>query len=350
MTEREKRIEKHRQFLIEEQERELTENSELIERFLAFCRRKGITISNKNIRYIQTIGIVAEYPNILHLLNNKIKKDKEELVNFKVLDQQFTIRRIAPGYLFSEMFMAMASPYFRRGHFEKNAFAPRFLEFYWSYNSNQNDKYISLDFDRVRVNVDNRMSMEFDTWYGAKFNENIEEIEDGTVKLAPPLDLRPFDIEIFFGNVHSLNIKWYTTVSKENGKEKIIKVFQAEEFKEPNSRIVKNGIEYFPAKYIHAEFDIQCGNFRHFDGAIHFYNEVEYLRRRDTDFNHNHKNDFQIKTLSQKLFKINGKIKVEKWVEFTSQFLTKNPLIIEYFEGKLPERITELIEKLRNED
>lgn len=350
MTERQKRIEKYRKSLIEEEERELGENSEQIEKFLAFCAEKGIALSKENIRYIQTIGIVAEYPNILHLLNNKIEKDKEELVDFQVLDQEFTTQRFASGYLFSKMFMAMASAYFRRGHYEGNSFAPRFIELFWSYNSHGNDKYISLDFDKVRVNVDNRMSMEFDTWYGAKFNNNIEEIEDGTVKLAPPLDLQSFDIELFFGNVHSLNIKWYTAVSIEYGKEKNIKVFQAEEFQKPNSRIVKNGIEYFPAKYIHAEFDIQSGNFRHFDGAIHFYTENEYLRRRDTDFNHNKKNGYQIKTLSQKLFKINGKIEVEKWVQLTSQFFTKNPLVIEYFEGKLPARITELIEKLRNEN
>ena len=29
--------------------------------------------------------------------------------------------------------------------------------------------------------------------------------------------------------------------------------------------------------------------FRHFDGAIHFYTENEYLSRRDSDFNYNSK-------------------------------------------------------------
>lgn len=244
--------------------------------------------------------------------------------------------------------MAMANPYFRRGHYEKNSFEPRFIELYWDYYSAENEKFISLDFDKVRINIDNQMFMEFDTWYGAKFDDKISNIEDGTVKLSPPLDLEGFDIEFFFGNVHSLNIKWYTKESIEKGTKKIIKVFQAEEFKKPNSKIKKNGIEYFPAKYIHAEFDVLEGFFRHFDGALHFYNETEYFQRRDTDFNHNQKNDLQIKTLSQKLFKVNGKIEVNKWVELTSQFLSKNPLIIEYFEGKLPDKLTELVNRLRN--
>lgn len=341
MTEREERIEKYKKFLIEEQERELQDNSELIQNFLQYCKKKKIPISEKNIEYIPTIGIVANYPNLVNLLNNKIQVDKEELVSFDVLEKEFTKQRFASGYLISEMYMAMANSYFRRGHYEKNAFAPRFIELYWNYSSSKNDKYISLDFDRVRINVDNRMLIELDTWYGAKFEENISDIEDGIVKLTPPLDLEKFDIKLFFNDVHSLNIKWYT---KEN-----IKVFQAEEFKQETEKIIKNGIEYYPAKYIHAEFDKLTGTFRHFDGAIHFYTENEYLQRRETDFNHNDKSDLQIKTLSQKLFKVNGEIEIKDWVELTSHFLTGNPLILEYFEGKLPDRIIEIISKLRND-
>lgn len=349
MTEREKKIEKQRKFLLEEQKKELAENSGLIGNFLDYCKNKHISISEKNIEYIPTIGIVANYPNLVNLLNNKIKVDKEDLVSFKILEKEFTQQRFASGYLISEMFMAMAHSYFRRGHYEKNAFAPRFIELFWDYNSNENDKYVSLDFNRVRINVDNRMLMEFDTWYGAKFEENINDIEDGIVKLTPPLDIEPFDVELFFGNVHSLNIKWYTKETIENDVKTIIKVFQAEEFKKTNSKITKNGIQYFPAKYIHAEFDIQKGDFRHFDGAIHCYTESEYLQRRDSDFNHNEKNDLKIKTLSQKLFKVNGEIMVKDWVELTSHFLTGNPLILEYFEGKLPERIIEIVDAIRNE-
>lgn len=340
MTERHQIIENHKKFLIEEQKRELAENSVLIKNFLLHCKRKGILISEIDIEYIQTIGIVATYPNIVSLLNNKIQPDKEELVSFKVLESEFTQKQFASGYLISEMFMAMANSYFRRNHYEKNAFAPRFIELYWNYNSEENEKYISLDFNRVRINVDNRMLLELDTWYGAKYNQNISEIQDGIVKLIPPIGFDELDIEFLFGNVHSLNIKWYT---KDN-----IKIFQAEEFKNIKSKIIKNGTEYFPAKYIHAEYDLRSGIFRHFDGAIHFYTENEYLQRRETDFNHNKKNDLQIKTLSQKLFKVNGKIQINDWVELTSHFLVGNPLIFEYFEGKLPDRIIEIINVLRN--
>jgi hypothetical protein len=235
--------------------------------------------------------------------------------------------------------MVMAHPYFRRGYYKNSNFAPRFIEIFSGYNKDTIQKYLAIDNDRVRINVDNSMYMEFDTWYGAKFINTISDIQDGIVKLRPPLGLEPSDIEFFFGNTYSLDIKW----TSKNG----IKVFQAEEFKADKSRIVKNGNEYYPVKYIHAEFDIHAGTFRHFDGAIHFYTEEEYYQRRENDFNYNSKNSLQLKTLSQKLFKVNGQVTIEEWVNLVSHYLTGNPLIFEYFEGKLPDNILDTVEKLK---
>ena len=98
-------------------------------------------------------------------------------------------------------------------------------------------------------------------------------------------------------------------------------------------------------RYAHAEFDLEQNYFRHFDGAIHFYTQEEYYDRRDSDFNYNSKNDVKIKTLSEKIFKFNGKIGIEFWIEFLGHFMTGNPLVIEYFEGKYPEHIENIIRK-----
>lgn len=38
---------------------------------------------------------------------------------------------------------------------------------------------------------------------------------------------------------------------------------------------------------------------------------------------------------------------VETWIEFSSHFLTGNPLVFEYFEGKYPDYINEMLEKVR---
>lgn len=334
-------IKLYQQRLIEERMEELAKNETLIQSFIFFCSSKQIKLTKDNFDYVHTIGIVATYPNIVHLLNDKISSDKEDLVAVNILEKEFKKVSFASGYYYSDKYMVMAHPYFRRGHYPNSNFAPRFIDIFWNYNKDNIQKYIAIDSDRVRINVDNCIYMELDTWYGAKFKNTISDIEDGIVKLRPPLGLESFDIEFFFGNTYSLDIKWTSR--------KGIKVFQVEEFKADKNRIFKNEKEYYPVKYLHAEFDFQTGTFRHFDGAIHFYTEEEYYQRRDNDFNYNTKNSLQLKTLSRKLFKINGQVSINKWIELVSHYLQGDPLIFEYFEGKLPDNILDTVEKLKSQ-
>jgi hypothetical protein len=331
-------LENYRKQLVEEQQEELIKNSSLIQSFIDFCNSKQLLLTLDNFNYVQIIGIVAEYPNIVSLLNQKVLTDKEGLVEVNIVDKEFQTEPFTSGFYYSEKYMVMAHPYFRRGFHENNNFAPRFIDVFWNYKKNNIQKYISIDNDRVRINVDNSMYKEKDIWYGAKFKKSIADIENGIIKLRPPLQLERTYIDFFFGSTHSLDIKW----SSKDG----IKVFQVEEFKTEKIKIIKNGSEYFPVKYLHAEFDSNAGTFRHFDGAIHFYTEEEYYQRRDNDFNYNNKNGLQLKTLSQKLFKVNGEVAIDEWVELVSQYLTGNPLVFEYFEGKLPDRIIDMIDKI----
>lgn len=332
-------LKSYQQQQAEERRNELEKNSSLIHSFIDFCEKKQILLTKDDFDYIQTIGIVASYPNIVHLLNDKVSIDKEELVEMGVLEKEFKTERFTSGYFYSDNYMVMAHPYFRRGHNQNNNFAPKFIDIFWKYNSENIQKYIAIDSDKVRINIDNWLYFERDTWYGAKYKKAISEIEDGIVKLRPPLGLSPFDIKFFFGNTYSLDIKW----SSKNG----IKSFQAEEFKEDSSEIIKNGTKYFPVKYLHAEFDTNSETFRHFDGAIHFYTKDEYYQRREGDFNYNKKNSSQQKAISQKLFKVNGNVLIDDWTELTSHYLSGNPLIFEYFEGKLPEYILDTLEKIK---
>lgn len=327
------------QQMIEEEKEELQKNSELISSFKNFCKEKSITLTNENFKYIQTIGIVASFPNIVSILCSDFTKDKEGLVDFKMLIEHFERRQFASGFLYSEKFMLMAHPYFRRGLHPNANFAPRFINLFWNLSAPEINPSIAIDYDRVRINVDNIMYSEKDTWFGAKFNRDINLVTNGTVKLRPPSDLEPFMIDFFFNSTYSLDIKWET----KNG----IKTFQAEEFKTGRNIVMRNGMDFHPVRYVHAEFDLHKNHFRHFDGAIHFYTPDEYHARRDSDFNYNTKNRAHIKTNSEKLFKMNGSVNVDTWIEFTSHFMTENPLVNEYFEGKYPSHISDMLEAVR---
>lgn len=330
----------YREQLLAEEQEELASNQSTINSFTQLCAGKGLNLSKENFNFFRTTGIIAVYPNLLTYLFPDLVLDKEGLYDFGDLTSQFERKRFANGYLYSKDCMLMAHPHFRRSYHPINNFAPRFIEFFWNFSNPQVETHISLDPDRVRINVDDSTYMELDTWFGAKFDKNIAGIPDGMVKLRPPSDIDSGDVYFFFANVYCLDICWET--------KKGVKSFEAEEFKTEDIKITKDGKEYYPVRYVHAEYDLAQEYFRHFDGAIHFYTSEEYFSRRDSDLNYNAKHNHHIKAVSEKLFKMNGIISVEVWIDFVSHFLTGNPLVFEYFEGVFPPHTLEILEKIRN--
>lgn len=127
---------------------------------------------------------------------------------------------------------------------------------------------------------------------------------------------------------------------------KSIKTFQALELKTQDIVIEVDKKIYHPARYIHAEFDLESGMFRHFDGAVQLFLEDEYFMRRDSDLNFNAKNQAQIKARSKKLFKLNGALATADWVELCCHFFTTNPLTFEYFTGRYPEHTIETLARI----
>lgn len=331
-----------KEYLIQKQVEEkevMASNSKVIKEFKQYCKSKGLDLHDDNFRYIQTIGIIAQYPNLLKILSPELEMDKEGLNNLDNLLKGVKINPYLAGTVHKGNFRLLASPFFRRGHNEASNFPPNFIPLFWNRGSDSYDRSILLDMNRVRIDVDGPIYFEKDTWYGAKFNENISNIPDGNVKLRTPCYYKQDLISHYFESAYSLDIRW---VTKDD-----IRSFQLEEFKTKEVTIITNKKSVHPVRYVHAEFDLHTNAFRHFDGALHFYSPDEYIARKDSDFNYNAKNQHQIKTDSIKLFKINGQIPVETWVELTSHYLNGNPLILEYFEGKYPEYITNMLQLLK---
>jgi hypothetical protein len=321
-----------------DKKKELENNSELINQFIQFCKKKKIILTLDNFDYIETIGIVATYPDLLNKLNTLLEKNDEELICCKILKKHYTQKSMYSGFLFENNYAAMAHSFFRRNFNSTANFPSKFIELFWKTIDTNIDFYITLDPNRVRIDINGATYSEKDKWYGPKFNKNIEEIPNEVVKLRPTKNLGGLSTSFFYNEIYSLDIKW-----TEN---KGIKTFHAEEFYNENLTVIFNGIKYFPVKYIHAEYDISLKKFRHFDGAIHLYTEDEYYQRRETDLNFNEKITKHIKSKTFKIFKMNNNISTETWLEFTSHFFSGNPLIHEYFEGKIPDYITNITNQL----
>lgn len=332
-------MERHIKQMADHARSELDRSSELISRFIQIARSRGIALNSDSFSYVQTIGIVASAPGIAKKLLGIAPSERDGLFDYDEIARHLPPDRFQEGYFTGSDYMLMAHPCYRRRMQPMANWAPRFVDIFWRLDSPSIMKFIAIDEDRVRINVDGSAYMEADTWYGAPFNKDIAKIQNGTIKLRPPLDLSDHHIDMFFAQSYCLDIKW----SEANQ----IKTFQALEVKTQDTQVIVDGETYFPARYLHAEFDLSSGAFRHFDGAIQIFTEDEYLRRRDSDFNITSKSLEHIKARSQKVFKLNGYLTVDAWVEFCCHFFTANPLTFEYFTGTYPEHVTEFVDKVR---
>lgn len=314
-------------------------HKELIESFINDCFDKGIYLSQDNFSFVDRIGVVVKSPNILGSLNTILKQDKDYLVNYRQLREQFRCKPFNAGYFYCESYIAMASHLFRRSLFPDNHWSPGLIYLITNIHNPDIDISVAVDFDCVKIDVNDSCYREKDTWYGAKYSDEISSIKDGDVKLAPPLDLSKHHCECFFNNCFCLDISW---TSNEN-----IKTFQAIEFQHDDFTIELYGKQVYPAKYFHSEFDLKTTTFRHVDAAIHFYSEEEYYNRRDKNFDFYRKGNQNDKASSTKLFKLNGIIEQNLWEQLCSLFFHANPLLFEYFEERLPDYLVEILEKIR---
>lgn len=321
-------LESYRRSLLEQNKRELDAKRQTIEDFRHYCQGLGIVLAEEQFKFIPPIGVVATHPNLLEKLDPWLHRDKEGLVDCAQLFGRYAKSKVSPGYLYGEKYMVMLSPVFRRGMNGGANWAPRFVDEFWRLDDPGVESYISLDFDRVRVNVDDTYYIEADTWYGAPFREAIESIPDGSTYLRPPQDRKPELTAFFFDSTYSLEVFWST---KGN-----FRTFQAIEFKNEDVTIERNGQQFHPARYLHAEYNVEAGSFVHFDGAVQYYANADYLIRRDTNFQQNVSHGHISKAASEKSFKLNGLVSVELWVKLCSHYCTGNPLVMEYFSGAYP--------------
>jgi hypothetical protein len=319
---------------------EIAQSAGSIAAFAAHCAELGCQLVDSDFAYADVTGVTANAPGIVRTLYPELVADKDGLYSLRTLqDMDKPLVEVSPislagGYVQTSNCILFAHPFFRRRYYKDNNWAPSFISRFWRLRDPAIEASIALDLDRVRIDLGGGAYFEKDRWLGPAFKQDIAAISDGIVKYRPSVGFDAGTIRRWFNNVYSLDIEWRTA----NG----IKSFYAEEFKDEDVLIEHEGGDYYPARYIHAEFDIASGYFRHFDGAIHFYDIEDYMSRRDSDFNYNRKNLSQIKAKSLKLFRLDGQVGVETWMDLTTHFLSGDPLIIEYFTGRYPDPLEKL--------
>jgi hypothetical protein len=191
-------------------------------------------------------------------------------------------------------------------------FLNRFIRFYYKTRPD-NTFRIAIDHHRIMPKEFFQRIVEMDTWYGPKFDKSkLDDINTTGLTVVKRSQPSPFDF--FFGKLDRTEFFW----SYRDG----VKTFEVEEisgkelFYDP----------YYLNKYVHSERDVSLKLLRHFDGAVKVYLQENYDNRLISQMPKEFKSYKKIK-----LFRIDGDIDIDEWIELIALFYKGNEMIIEYF-------------------
>ena len=252
--------------------------------------------------------VCTQYPELIDIL------DRDGLVE---LDDRFGPMDV--GVLYKQHVLQYHQ-FLRRSYAAHHNvdFLNRFVAFY-SKSRGSNRFAVALDARRLMPEEYYRNYAEKDMWYGPRFERDRvgDPALSGTtlVKRASPYPL-------FDKNHDRTEFRWSTAGS--------VKTFEAEELSSPT--YVHDG--YIINRYVHAEFDLESGSFRHFDGAAKVYSSDAYAARFDTELPNEPRCQRKIK-----LFRVDGEIETDSWIDLTTFFFRGNEMVVEYFDPELYEQL-----------
>lgn len=202
-------------------------------------------------------------------------------------------------------------------------FLGRFIRYYL--NSKEMNKFrIAIDLRRLMPKEFYRRSIEMDRWFGPIFEK--EQIDNRNAIGLTIINRRRPSIFDLTNKLDCTEFYW----SYRNG----IKTFEIEEISSEDNLFDS----YYINRYVHSERDINQKILRHFDGAVKIYLQDNYTNRLTSRMPTEFKSYKKIK-----LFRIDGDVNIEEWIDLISHFYKGNEMVIEYFD---PEQF----EKLFGED
>lgn len=255
-------------------------------------------VVNQNIDDSEVIKI---YPEI----RDKLDKD-----NLLYLDKEF---KMFDGGIEYKDHILHYHQFLRRGYYSNPNFdfLSRFRGYYYQ-TRDRNRFRIAIDHHRIMPREFYQQLGERDVWYGPKFDKQMIDDRNAigfTVHKRSKPSL--FDMS---GNLEQTEFYW----SYKNG----IKTFEIEEVSGKDNLFDS----YYLNRYFHAERDINEKILRHCDGAVKVYLQKDYEERIASTIPREFKSFKKVK-----LFRIDGDIDVDEWIELLSLFYKGNEMIIEYF-------------------
>lgn len=211
-------------------------------------------------------------------------------------------------------FSIFCHQYFNRSLSRVNNYNTYFIDEFIQLNANENIKLrIAIDSDLIGLSKTYTGTLEFDYWWGPKFNDDISNLPNEVTRYESNEEQKTFSC------VLGTEFWWKTDDSG--------RVLEIEEIRESPSMGIDE--ESYGCRYIHSIYDIEKQEFNHFDGAVRVYSEEQILERWETNINKAGKS-----TNYTKLFRIDGKLDLSDWKKLCVLYYKGNPLLFEYFGAK----------------
>ncbi len=185
---------------------------------------------------------------------------------------------------------------------------------YYKESGGKNEFRIAVDHSRLMAKEAYEQIYELSTWFGPRFGR--EKLDDPRVEgLTVVVRDEP---ELFaMGGTSSLErTEFYW--KHDDG----IKTLEIEEIS-TREHVLDNR---YLNRYLHAERDAGARRLRHFDGAVKVYPRDRYEGRLWVHLPHGER------CRKVKLFRIDGDVDVERWLDMVGHFFSGNEMVLEYFD------------------
>lgn len=192
-------------------------------------------------------------------------------------------------------------------------FLGRFIRKYYEQSKDGNTFRIALDYNKLILKQYYSQTVEFDTWFGPRFD--INKLEDPNYVGLTVVSRNEELPSIANNDLDRTEFYW----SFRDG----IKTFETEEI----SRQSYIFNDFYFNRYIHSERDISSKVFRHLDGAIKVYGHDNFSQRIASKMPTELKSHRKVK-----LWRIDGDIDLDSWLDLISFFFKGNEMVVEYFD------------------
>jgi len=211
-------------------------------------------------------------------------------------------------------FCVFCHQFFKRNLSLINNYNTYFIDEFIRLNSNKEIKLrIAIDHNLIGLSKTYTGVLEFDYWWGPKFNDDISSLPDQVTRYECNEE------QEFYNNILGTEFWWKTDENE--------KTLEIEEIREKPSLGIDDSS--YGCRYIHSIYDNEKKEFNHFDGAVRMYTEDQIINRWETNINKAEKN-----TDYTKLFRIDGKLELADWKKLCILYYKGNPLLFEYFGAK----------------